>query len=40
MLQLGSQNFLDQMKLDMGFFTGNRSFIGVDMADLEDLYEE
>jgi hypothetical protein len=40
MIQVGGQDVLGRASLDVGMFMGNKSLIGVDMTDLQDMYQE
>ncbi|PGH05504.1 hypothetical protein AJ80_08325 [Polytolypa hystricis UAMH7299] len=40
MIHVGGPNSFDHTELNMSLFTGNRSFVSVDMADLQDMYHD
>lgn len=40
MIEIGRRDFIGRGQLSMDLFEGNRSFIGVNLASLSDLYQE
>ncbi|KFY63469.1 hypothetical protein V497_01989, partial [Pseudogymnoascus sp. VKM F-4516 (FW-969)] len=40
MIEIGRRDFIGRAQLSMDLFEGNRTFIGVNLASLSDLYQE